>query len=137
MDAELVHGAKAKLEAYGLTVYVDWINDPLLDRSNVTPATAKHLKARMGASKMLVYAHTANSAVSKWCPWELGYFDGLRGGNVFLLPIVQSDDSQFSGQEYLGLYPYIDRVAGMIYVNGSRDGLKQLKEALTETIRSK
>src|SRR5947209_3205334 len=39
-DAELVTGMKLTLEDLGYTVYVDWIEDPNLDRSNVTKETA-------------------------------------------------------------------------------------------------
>lgn len=47
LDSELVLGVKTVLEQAGQTVYVDWIDDPLLDRSKVTPATADHLRKRM------------------------------------------------------------------------------------------
>lgn len=117
MDAELVQGAKVALENYGLTVYVDWIDDPQLDRSTVSSNTADVLRKRMKMSRSLVYAHTINSALSKWCPWELGYFDGMRGGNVFVLPIADVATTGFSGQEYIGLYPYLDAVGASIFIN--------------------
>ncbi len=42
-------------------------------------------------------------------PWELGYFDGLKDGNVGIFPIVQSENGTiFAGQEYLRLYPYYE-----------------------------
>jgi hypothetical protein len=43
-------------------------------------------------------------------PWELGYFDGLRQGRVAILPLVSSSEASFSGQEYLGLYPVVERL---------------------------
>lgn len=137
LDAELVHGAKRALEDYGLTVYVDWIDDPQLDRTQVTAATANRLRSQMRRARMLVYAHTENSALSKWCPWELGYFDGMKGGNVFLLPIAASDSSSYKGQEYIGLYPYLDHVNAVIWVNGSADGLQLLREARTKVIAAR
>jgi hypothetical protein len=117
MDAELVQGAKTVLETYGLTVYVDWVDDPQLDRSAVSAAAADILRLRMQTSRSLVYAHTVNSSLSKWCPWELGYFDGVRGGNVFVLPIVDLQATKFVGQDYLGLYPYLDSVGASIFIN--------------------
>lgn len=118
MDAQLVLGAKFELEAQGLTVYIDWISDPLLDRNKVSVATADQLRRRMRQCKMLVYVHSENAAISKWCPWELGYFDGFRGGNVFIMPVVASAQHTFSGQEYLGLYPYLEPAAasGKIWI---------------------
>jgi hypothetical protein len=50
-------------------------------------------------------------------PWELGYFDGL-GGAISVLPIVKAENEVFNGQEFLGLYPYVDYVNDFVlYVN--------------------
>jgi len=106
-DAEIILGVKGVLEDYGKTVYVDWLEDPQLDRSNVTPATAEVIRLRMRQCKSLIYVHTANSRSSKWMPWELGYFDGFNGA-VAILPITQNQQSNYEGQEYLGIYPYLD-----------------------------
>lgn len=108
LDAELVLGAKLILEAKGLRVYVDWVDDPFLERSNVNKETAQLLRKRMRQCENMFYLHTKNSTLSKWCPWELGYFDAQTypKQRVFLFPLV--DDSSFSAQEYLGLYPIID-----------------------------
>src|SRR5437870_1783963 len=73
-DGELIYGVKKLIEALGLTVYVDWIDDAKLDRSKVTVKTAALLRERMKTCSSLVYAHSANSPQSVWMPWELGYF---------------------------------------------------------------
>jgi hypothetical protein len=106
-DAEIILGVKGVLEDYGKIVYVDWLEDPQLNRSNVTPATAGVIRLRMRQCKSLVYVHTANSGSSKWMPWELGYFDGYNGA-VAILPVTQRQQSSYEGQEYLGIYPYLD-----------------------------
>lgn len=103
-DAEVIAGVKVIIEHTGLTVYVDWIADAQADRSQVTNETADMLRQRMKHSRFLLYATSKASPSSKWMPWEIGYFDGLRGGNVGILPIVQSTNDAFNGQEYLGLY---------------------------------
>jgi hypothetical protein len=90
---------------------VDWITDPKFDRTKVNTSTAAHLRVRMRQCKMLVYVHSENSTLSKWCPWELGYFDGLRGGNVFIFPVARESKYGFAGQEYLGLYPYLTQAS--------------------------
>ena len=46
-------------------------------------------------------------------PWELGYFDGFSPRKVWILPLVDSSDSEFVSQEYLGLYPAIEDLAGL------------------------
>mgnify|MGYP001104598987 CR=1 FL=1 len=107
-DADVVLGLLEKLNEFGYVVYVDWIDDPQLDRSNVTKATANVLRERMNQSKCLFYATTINSTQSKWMPWELGYIDGRKDKSA-ILPIFESESSStqnYKGQEYLGVYPY-------------------------------
>lgn len=89
----------------GYRVYVDWIEDEKLDRAHVTPKTAQTLRRRMNSSRGLAYIATSNIGASKWCPWELGYFDGKKGKKCCILPIMAA--GEYAGQEYLGLYPYL------------------------------
>jgi hypothetical protein len=110
LDADIIAGVKSLLEARGLSVYVDWIEDPQLDRSRVTPGTAKVLRVRMQHSKSLIFATSESSSSSKWMPWELGYFDGSKPGHIAILPLVKTEGSGFVGQEYLGLYPLIEDI---------------------------
>src|SRR2546421_12943190 len=78
LDAQIILGVKELLEAEGLRVYVDWIEDAQLDRSRVTAKTADLLRNRMRHSESLIFATSATSSQSKWMPWELGYFDGFK-----------------------------------------------------------
>jgi hypothetical protein len=108
MDAELVLGLRETINAMGFSVYVDWVDDEHLKRSDVSRETAAALRQRMVNSEALFYATSSASSASKWMPWECGYFDGLKG-RVAICPLTPSieDDNQYSGQEYLGLYPYV------------------------------
>lgn len=112
-DAGLVAGLKLELEDLGYSVYVDWIEDPKLSRANVTKETALFLQARMKQCKALLYAFSENATNSKWMPWELGYFDGIKG-TVAVLPISRTSKTSFQGSEYLGVYFYIqiDTISG-------------------------
>lgn len=96
-------------EEMGLEVFVDWIEKPELDRSEVTPETASELRDAMDRSASLVYAISANSSASKWMPWELGYSDA-KHGRVAILPITSAMTTAiaYQSQEFVGLYPYID-----------------------------
>ena len=105
-DAALVAGLKLELEDMGYSVYVDWIEDPKLNRAEVTRETALVLQARMKQSKSLLYAFSENAFNSRWMPWELGYFDGIKG-TVAVLPISTTSKGEFQGSEYLGIYYYI------------------------------
>lgn len=108
-DKEIIPYLKKELESLGYTVYVDWINDRFLSRETVNKGTAKVLQKRMRQSKSLLFATSENSSNSKWMPWELGYFDGIRNKRVAILPILKEKSSKnnFKGQEYLGLYYYV------------------------------
>lgn len=107
-DKDLVLGAKKVIEDAGYTVYVDWIDDAQV---NVVAdrALADRLRRRMGQCSSLFYLHTPNAALSKWCPWELGYFDGLRSPEaaVFVFPVL-TQGQLYKGQEYLDLYDTVD-----------------------------
>jgi len=105
-DAELILGVKIKLENYGYSVYVDWLEDPQLNRSNITFQTATKLRERMKCCQSLFYSTTEASSKSKWMPWECGYIDGLRGRSA-ILPLTETGSGTYKGQEYLGIYPYI------------------------------
>ncbi|KAE8437446.1 MULTISPECIES: TIR domain-containing protein [Halomonadaceae] len=105
-DADIILGIKGILEDLQYSVYVDWIEDPFLDRERVNRNTAEALKNRMKSCDSLFYITTENSFHSKWMPWECGFFDGFKG-KVAITPVVKkSYDNDFKGQEYLGLYPY-------------------------------
>lgn len=105
-DRELILGTALILEDLGFTVYLDWRDDPTLDRNTVTKETAIRLRERMKKSKCLLYATTDNSSSSKWMPWELGFKDG-ESGKAAILPLQDNRPDHFKGQEYLGIYPYV------------------------------
>ena len=105
-DAELILGVKAKLEEYGYSVYIDWLEDPQLDRSAVTMHTAEKLRERMNCCRSLFYSTTKASTQSKWMPWECGYVDGKQERSA-ILPLTETAATGYKGQEYLGIYPYI------------------------------
>lgn len=110
LDAADILRLKRMIEGEGLTVYVDWDSDGSLDRKRVTIATAELLRHRLKSSSNLIYADSANAEGSKWMPWELGFFDGFRPHHIFVLPLVESKDAEYSGREYLNLYPKLDAI---------------------------
>lgn len=103
----IILGVKLLLEDHGFSVYVDKYSDPFLSPDSVTQATAEILRRRMQASDSLLYLHSRHSKNSRWMPWELGYFDGAKG-QVGIIPVSQYHVDGFKGEEYLGLYPYVD-----------------------------
>lgn len=117
-DSDLVLGVKAILEQKGIKVYVDWVDDPQLDRTHVTPETALLLRRRMRQSSALIWLATQAASDSLWMPWELGYFDGFRPDQVAVLPLVTLPNEAYKGQEYLSLYPVVRKDS---YTNGQMD----------------
>lgn len=105
---EILLGIKGYLNDAGLSVYVDKYTDPQLSPDEVTPATAETLRERLRASKSLLYVYSRHSKLSRWMPWEAGFMDGA-GRRVGIAPVVETIRSTFDGEQYLGLYPYLDR----------------------------
>ena len=107
LDKKLVYSLVDMFNDAGYSVYVDWMIDAELDRTQVNKLTSETLRKRMKECCSLAYVATSNIAKSKWCPWELGFVDGNKNGRCAILPILKQETT-FKGQEYLGLYPYID-----------------------------
>jgi hypothetical protein len=105
-DKEMILGIKRFVESKGFSVYVDWVDDKQLDRSKVTKETASVLREQMNRCKCLIYAYSPNISQSRWCPWELGYFDG-KNGKSYVMPVVAIESDGYAGVEYVGLYPKI------------------------------
>lgn len=123
-SAELL-SIRKYLKDFGLSVYVDWIEDEELDRSKVNGFTASRLRKRMRQCKCLLYAATTNYAESKWMPWECGFFDGMNG-KVAILPIVAKPDQHlFLGLEYLSMYPTVSRSSDGKFLT-VRNGVKSV-----------
>lgn len=112
LDESEVDGIYVELTNLGLEVYVDWIVDPHLDRTNVTKQSAELIRSRMKASKTLLFAISENAAMSKWMPWELGFVDACTG-RCAIFPVSKNIVPQktFKRWEYLLLYPYVKRAA--------------------------
>lgn len=112
LDKEEVEGLYMELRSEGYSVYVDWIIDPQLNRTNVTKESAKLIQTRLKMSKTLLLAVSTNASLSKWMPWELGYVDG-NTGKCAIIPVSKSSynvPESFNGFEYLQLYPFIKKM---------------------------
>lgn len=95
------------LEKCGYTVYIDY-NDNRLDRSNVSEYTAKQIVREMNKCKGLLHLYSPNASISKWCPWEVGIFSGMKNFKCANLPLTEKQGEDFKKQEYLEIYPYVE-----------------------------
>jgi hypothetical protein len=126
LDKEEVFGLYRELTDIGFSVYVDWIFDADLDRTNVTKATAEIIKSRMKNSKSLLLAISTNASMSKWMPWELGFVDG-KTDRCAIVPISKDNNLSFNRVEYLKLYPYLDIENGNLWINEDLDSYISFK----------
>lgn len=108
LDQELAMGLKRKLASTGITLYIDWLDLTMPARTNVE--TARKIQEAISSCDYFLYLVTANSSKSIWCPWELGYADGIKRmsrNQIYVVPTI-GDDNLERGKEYLGLYRVMD-----------------------------
>lgn len=95
------------LKQCGYSVYID-LYDNRLNRNKVNKKTANILANAMSRCKGLLYLHSSAASVSKWCPWELGYFSGKKNFMCANIPLTEKKSDRYDGQEYLQIYKQIE-----------------------------
>lgn len=104
-EKEFLEGAISLLKTYGVDVYVDWLDDGM--PKTTSGQTAVRIKEKIKENHKFILLATEGAINSKWCNWELGLGDAEKYiENIALLPI-KKDYNDFSGIEYLEIYPYI------------------------------
>lgn len=84
-DAALVNGIAALLRETGWNVYVDWMDAEMPSAPNIE--TAKKIKQKIQQANRFIFLATPNSTASRWCPWEIGYADGVKSlDDIFIVP---------------------------------------------------
>ncbi|RYF05806.1 MAG: toll/interleukin-1 receptor domain-containing protein [Oxalobacteraceae bacterium] len=105
-DRSYVIGLVELLHEEGWDAYVDWMDDTMPPRPNRT--TAERIKLRIRQADYFMFLATPNSTASRWCPWEIGFADGVKPIDTIM--VVQTQDGQGNnyGNEYLDLYRKVD-----------------------------
>ncbi len=108
----------AFLKEEGVDVYVDWMDASMPAYTNAE--TAHKLKNKIKVSDKFILLATPGAINSKWCNWELGLGDAAKYiENIALFPINKNNQN-FSGSEYLAIYPRIEYQDGTTkYVGGA------------------
>jgi hypothetical protein len=121
-DDKFVLGVVIFLRRFGVSVYID-DHDKRLPKPPNT-ATAAILKDEIKKSGRFVVLVSPNSRFSRWIPWELGLADGFKGvAPIAILPVTQvGEESEWTKEEYFGLYPRIYKSGDNWYVLDPRDG---------------
>lgn len=104
-DKNLVEGLQNLLNESGWNLYIDWLDEELLEPPDKN--TASKIKYKIGQLNWFLFLATANSTGSRWCPWEIGYADAdKRHENILIIP-TEDDSGRWHGNEYLQLYRQI------------------------------
>lgn len=116
-EREFLEGAISFLKSYGVDIYVDWLDEGM--PKTTTGKTAVRIKQKIKENHKFILLATEGAINSKWCNWELGLGDAAKYiDNIAILPIVKNY-SDFSGNEYLEIYPYIFNLDYYQFFKGS------------------
>ncbi len=86
-DTKQLVALKKDLNAKGLVVYIDWVNDKvMMQRKNQNEDTWIVLKLRMDESMKMLFVMTDNSLRSEWTEKEIDYFKSLGKEIVIYQP---------------------------------------------------
>jgi hypothetical protein len=110
-ELSILQDVVAFLNAEGVEIYVDWMDEDMPAYTNAK--TALRLKEKIKVSDKFILVATPNAINSKWCNWELGLGDAEKYQEHIALFPINRNTQNFSGAEYLRIYPYIE------YENGN------------------
>jgi len=116
-EVQELEGAIAFLKSFGVEIYVDWLDDGM--PKTTSALTAVRIKEKIKNNHKFILLATEEAIKSKWCNWELGLGDAAKYiDNISILPI-KKEYSDFTGSEYLQIYPYIEFLDSSSYLKGS------------------
>lgn len=116
-EKEYLEGAVSLLKNYGVDVYVDWQDEGM--PKTTSGETAVRIKQKIRENHKFILLATEAAISSKWCNWELGLGDSAKYiEHIALMPIIK-DNSDFSGSEYLSIYPYIFNIDSYQFFKGN------------------
>jgi hypothetical protein len=116
-EKENLEGAISLFKTFGVDIYVDWLDEGM--PKTTSGQTAVRIKQKIRESNKFILLATDGAINSKWCNWELGLGDAAKYiEHIALLPI-KKDFNDFSGREYLEIYPYIYNIDNYQYFKGS------------------
>lgn len=104
-------------EIKSVQFFVDWLDDGM--PKTTSGLTAVRIKEKIKDNHKFILLATEEAIKSKWCNWELGLGDAAKYiDHIAILPI-KKEYSDFTGSEYLQIYPYIELLDSTTYLKGS------------------
>jgi hypothetical protein len=122
-----LENAIAFLNNLGVSVYVDWLDDGM--PKTTSGVTAAKIKNRIKEKDKFIFLATEGAISSKWCNWELGFGDAQKYLNHIAVLPVKENYTDYTGSEYLQIYPYIyrsDSYSDNYYVRYPNGDIKSL-----------
>lgn len=116
-ERDYLEGAISFLKTVGVEVYVDWLDDGM--PKTTSGSTAVRIKDKIKENHKFIFLATEGAVNSKWCNWELGLGDAAKYINHIALLPIKNDYYDFSGSEYLEIYPYIYNIDSYQFFKGS------------------
>jgi hypothetical protein len=106
-DRDLALGLQQWLKEQGMELYIDWLDSSMPDSPD--GRTADRIRTVIKGADVFLYLATNNSMASRWCPWELGYADGVKRAEQVAVVATRDASGNYYGNEYLQLYRRIDQ----------------------------
>jgi hypothetical protein len=103
LDKTIVNKIGLLFDNLDAELYVDWLDKTLPETTNKVTASA--IKTKIQDCHHFLFLATYHGLRSKWCNWELGIADSLKSENKLAILPIQSKAGNWSGNEYLQLYP--------------------------------
>lgn len=108
-DRELALGLQQWLKEQGMDLYIDWQDASMPEPPDAT--TAARIRTVIRDADVVLFLATSDSMASRWCPWELGFSDGVKRNEQIAVIATRDASGNYYGNEYLQLYRRIDRAA--------------------------
>lgn len=105
-DHELAKGLQILMKENGWDLYIDWEDSEM--PSNPNKETANRIKTKIKNTDWFLFLATDSSTQSRWCPWEIGFADSVKGYEHILIVPTADDSGSWYGNEYLQLYKRMD-----------------------------
>lgn len=106
-DRELALGLQQWLKEQGIDLYIDWQDASMPEPPDVT--TAVRIRSVIRGADVFLFLATSDSMASRWCPWELGFADGVKQNEQIAVISTRDASGNYYGNEYLQLYRRIDK----------------------------
>ena len=106
-DRDLALGLQQWLKEQGMELYIDWLDPYMPEAPDGT--TADRIRTVIKGADVFLFLATNDSMASRWCPWELGFADGVKRNEQIALIATRDASGNYYGNEYLQLYRRIDQ----------------------------